>query len=401
MEAVYLDYAASTPLREEVLESMMPFLTGHPGNPSSIHSHGRRMRAAIEKARKTVAELLGASPAEIVFTGGGTEADNLALVCAARQAGPSAPLISSPIEHHAVTHTLEWCSKNLGNPVVWLAPRPDGTLDPDELQNRLQSLKPAADGRPTAVVSLMHCNNEIGVINPIEQIAALCRNYGAFFHSDTVQSLGMLPTPVAEWGIDSVAGSAHKFYGPQGVGFLYRNHRLAVQPLILGGGQERNQRAGTENTAGIVGLAHALELAMNERGDTHRRLNELKTWFIDQLTRLIPGVEFNGTTDPRLSAPHVLNVAFPSDDVESLLLFNFDLRGISVSGGSACTSGSVVPSHVLQNLGADPARMANSVRFSFGKYTDRQQLERVLCLLPEILAVDSLLDLSTSIPRNR
>lgn len=377
---VYLDHAASTPLDPVVLEAMLPWLQGGVGNPSSIHRHGRQLRAAIEKARKTIAEVLGASPSEIVFTSGGTEADNLALRSAAALTG-ARTYISCPTEHHAVTHTLECLAEHTGARLVWLGVTPEGRIDLAELEAALHAA--ADDARrhgvaTSALVSLMHANNETGTLHPLAEIAALCQAYGAVYHSDTVQTLGLMPVQVNAVPVDLIVGAAHKFYGPRGAGFLYRSPRVVLPPQITGGGQERNVRAGTENVAGIVGLAVALERAATHAADHRHHLQTLKTYFLTNLQAAIPGIRLNGCADPVLAMPSVANVAFPGTDPEALLLYHFDLHGVSVSGGSACTSGSAVPSHVLSAMGFDAVHIAHSLRFSFGVPTTEADLDRAI-----------------------
>ncbi len=378
MKRVYLDNAASTPIHPEVVEAMLPYLTGHVGNPSSIHYHGRQLRAAIEKARKSIADLLGASPAEIVFTSGGTEADNYALRGAAMSHGIR-HIITSPLEHHAVCHTAEELNKTQGVSLTWLKPDLRGNLDMGELEEALKQ-------NPKALVSLMHGNNEIGTLNDLNAIGTLCQKYGALFHSDTVQTLGHLKLDTRTLPIDFLVASAHKFHGPKGVGFLYRREGKHLPAQITGGGQERNQRAGTENVAAIVGMAKALELIHTDYEKHAQHLRTLKEYAIAQIQSAVPEVLFNGETAAGKSLDTVLNVSFPGTDEESLLLFNLDLAGISASGGSACTSGSVKGSHVLEALGCNLTRMANSVRFSFSSFTTQEEIDYLATQLRTLVA---------------
>lgn len=376
---IYLDNAASTPLDPRVLEVMLPYLTEQYGNPSSIHSYGRQLRAAVEEARATVARLLNCSSAEIVFTSGGTEADNAALRQTVAQ-GRVQRLISSPLEHHAVCHTLEDLHQRHRLPLHWLSVDREGHIDLDELERQLQ--QPGA-----ALVSLMHGNNEIGTLNPVQAIAELCQRYGATFHCDTTQTVGHLPIDLQDWPVPYIVASAHKFYGPKGVGLLYVREGHALPPMLSGGGQERNQRAGTENVAYIVGMARALELCIAEQQAHLTHLHELKAYMMARLQAEVPGVQFNGDVRPEGALPWVLNVAFPGDDLESLILFNLDIQGVAASGGSACTSGSVTPSHVLSALGHSPERIANSVRFSFGVQNTRDEIDRVVSIVRQVVRV--------------
>lgn len=379
---VYLDNAATTRLDPEVLEAMLPLLTEQFGNPSSIHTHGRKVRSAIEKARKTVAQLLNTSPAEIFFTSGGTEADNTALLSSIETYGIT-HAISSPLEHHAVLHTLEYAAKRGLIQLDLVNIGPDGTLDLGHLEQLLAQNRAAHPNG--SLVSLMHGNNEIGNLLPLQQVGELCRHYKAVFHSDTVQTMGHYRHDLQRLPIDFIVGAAHKFHGPKGVGFLYANGntkagRGAIHPFIHGGSQERNQRGGTENVYGIVGLAKALEIAYRDM-DTHRaHIESLKRRMIDQLrTRFndLDGgpIQFNGmSADVDNSLYTVLNVSLPASDLSDMLLFNLDIAKISASGGSACSSGSEIGSHVLSALpGLDPNR--GYVRFSFGKYNTADEID--------------------------
>jgi cysteine desulfurase len=375
---VYLDNAASTPMMPEVLEAMLPYFSDTYGNPSSVHYHGRQLRNAVENARRTVAELLGCSPGEIIFTSGGTEADNMAIKCSA-QTGNIRQIITSPLEHHAVLHSVETVAKYHGIPTHYLQPDAQGVLDLNELEHQLKQ-------HPNAtLVTLMHGNNEIGTLNDIQAIAHLCKQYGAIYHSDTVQTMGHVPFDLKNTPVDLFVASAHKFYGPKGIGFLYKSPNADLPALLCGGGQERNQRAGTENVAGIVGLAKALTLVKERYDSIHTHLLHLKSYFMNRLREEIQGVRFNGLTDADRSLPTVLNVTFPLQDQDSMLLFNLDIRQISASGGSACSSGSVHPSHVLKAIGLDATRAGNSVRFSFGCQNTVSEIDYVVNALKEII----------------
>lgn len=375
---VYLDNAATTPLDPEVFEAMKPYMLHTFGNPSSIHSHGRETRTAIEKARKTVATLLNTSPSEIFFTSGGTEADNTAILCYIETYGVT-HAITSPIEHHAVLHTLQNLEKLKKITLSYLELDARGNISWDSLERLLKE-------NPRALVSVMHANNEIGNINDIHRIGLLCREYDAIFHSDTVQTICHYPIDLQEVKVASITGAAHKFHGPKGVGLLYVNNDYKIQPLIHGGAQERNMRGGTENVYGIVGLAKAMEIAHGEMQENHNKIQQLKDYMISRLRASIHGVDFNGESaiaDKSLYT--VLNVSLPPSDDNDMLLFNLDINKISVSGGSACSSGSNVGSHVLTALKSDPKRGA--VRFSFSKYNTKEEIDYVVEKLAEIYAV--------------
>ncbi|RAK64130.1 cysteine desulfurase family protein [Hymenobacter edaphi] len=364
--SVYFDNAATTPLDPEVLDAMMPFLTEHFGNPSSIHGHGRKVRAAIENARKTIAHLIGAAPAEISFTSGGTEADNYAAFGSIRTLGLK-HAVTSKLEHHAVLHTLEALQKAGEIELSFVRFDEQGKLDLEHLDELLGT-------HTRSFVSLMHANNEIGNLNDIEAIGRLCRAHGAIFHTDTVQTMGHYRHNVQQLQNHFLVGSAHKFHGPKGSGFLYTQSGLQVQPLIHGGAQERNVRAGTENVYGIVGLAKALEIAYRDMDQHHRHIQGLKDRFIEKLRAEIDDVQFNGlSADADQSLYTVLNVSLPPSELNEMLLFNLDINHVSASGGSACTSGSNIGSHVLTALGCDPQRGA--IRFSMSKYNTADEVD--------------------------
>jgi len=365
---VYLDNAASTPLDKEVLDAMMPYMVGRHGNPSSIHAHGRELRSAIEKSRKTVASLLNTSPSEIFFTSGGTEADNTAIGGHIKTFGIK-HVISSPIEHHAVLHCLENLKNSGLISLSLLQPDEYGHFDLADLDAMLQT-------NPSVMVSLMHANNELGNINDIEEIGRLCSKYKAIFHSDTVQTIGHLPLDLQQLHINYMVGSAHKFHGPKGVGFLYANGSYKISPLILGGAQERNMRGGTENLYGIVGLAKALEIAHRDLEKDRQYILGLKSRMIKLLKEKVKDISFNGTPEsPERSLYTILNVSLPASEDNEMLLFNLDINGISVSAGSACASGTDVGSHVLRCINADPER--GHIRLSFSKYNTEEELEYV------------------------
>ena len=372
---VYLDNAATTPLRPEVLEAMMPYLTSNYGNPSSIHQEGRVTRAAIESARKAVANIIGASTAEIFFTSGGTESNNMAVKCAVSDLGIKR-IITSPAEHHCVKHSVEHLQNNKLVKVELV--NVDDNAMPD--MQHLESLL-ANDNTPT-LVSLMHANNELGTMLDIHALSALCKKYNARLHSDTVQTIGHFPINVQETPVDFLSGAAHKFYGPKGVGFIYINSQAHIHPLIDGGSQERNMRAGTENIAGIVGLAKAIQLAYAELEEDKKHIIELKEYMKEQLLEICPEVKFNG--HPTQCLYTVLNVSFPPGPHASLMIMSLDIAGISSSGGSACSSGAESQSHVLEAIHHPADRKA--VRFSFSRNTTKDDIDYTIEQLQVILA---------------
>jgi cysteine desulfurase len=375
---VYLDNAATTPIDPRVLESMIPYFKEFFGNPSSTHFYGRQTKAAIETTRRNVAKLLNCTPGEIIFTSGGTEADNLAIFNAVENLGVT-HVITSPIEHHAVLHSVEKveCSKvrislvNVDN---------KGNVDLDHLSELIK------DDEKT-LVSLMHANNEIGTITPIKKVSAICKSKNALFHSDTVQTMGHYAFDVQELDIDFLTCSAHKLHGPKGVGFLYANKQHKISPILHGGGQERNHRGGTENIYGIVGLGKALELAFEDLDGHRKHVLSLKSHMIAELTKSIPGVSFYGEIDPEKSLYTVLNVCFPKNPKGNLLLFTLDLKGVAVSGGSACSSGAQIGSHVLKSINADHKR--SNARFSFSRMNTIEEIEyaldQVKCIFKNVL----------------
>lgn len=365
---VYLDNAATTKLDENVLKAMMPLMVEDFGNPSSIHSFGRKTRAVIETARKTVAKLLNVTPAEIFFTSGGTEADNMAI----NQSIATYDLkhvISSEIEHHAVEHTIKMLEKAGKVKASWVKLDDKGNVDLAHLEELLKY-------NPRSLVSLMHANNELGTLLPLKEVGELCAKYNAIFHSDTVQTMGHYRMDLRDIKVHFVACAAHKFHGPKGVGFLYINHECKISPFIYGGAQERNMRGGTENVYGIVGLAKALEICFDEMEEHQKHIMGLKDYMREQLIKNIPGIEFNGETSHEKSLYTVLNCRFPIHPDAEMLLFNLDILGIAASGGSACSSGSNQGSHVLRGIGIDMERP--SVRFSFSKYNTKEEIDFVL-----------------------
>jgi len=374
---VYLDNAATTKLDEEVLKAMMPLLLEDFGNPSSIHAFGRKTRSAIENARKTVAKMLNVTPAEIFFTSGGTEADNMAITQSVEKFGIT-HVISSSIEHHAVEHTIKVLEKTGKIKASWVKIDKKGNVDLNNLEELLKN-------NPRSLVSLMHANNEIGTLLPIKEVGELCEKYNAVFHSDTVQTMGHYPIDLKDIKVHFIACAAHKFHGPKGVGFLYINHLHKISPFIHGGAQERNMRGGTENVAGIVGLAKALEICFNEMYEHQKHIMGLKDYMREQLIQNIPDVAFNGETAHEKSLYTVLNCCFPNHPDAEMVLFNLDISGIAASGGSACSSGSNQGSHVLRGLGIDMERP--SVRFSFSKYNSKEEIDFVVKKLVDIFQV--------------
>ncbi|MBN8680976.1 MAG: cysteine desulfurase [Chitinophagales bacterium] len=378
MQRVYFDNAATTPISEEVINAMLPVLRGQFGNPSSIHAEGRSVRAAVESARKTVAQCIGAGTGEIFFTSGGTESNNMAIKCAVRDLGVQR-IISSPTEHHCGTHAIETVEKVNGVEVVWLPVDALGRPDYQALETALQN----SNGKKT-LVSLMHANNEIGTMIDLKLVSELCKQYGALLHSDTVQTVGHFPINVQETPVNFLSGAAHKFHGPKGVGFIYISPETPIKPFIDGGAQERNMRGGTENVYGIVGLAKALELATTEMDTRVAHISEIRNYLQNRLLETFDNIHFNGDYNGQ-SLYTVLNVSFPPNPKNELLLLSMDIAGISCSGGSACSSGSEKGSHVLEAIHADPAR--KSIRFSFSHYNTREEVDFVIEKLKAILPV--------------
>jgi cysteine desulfurase len=373
---VYLDNAATTPIDKDVVAAMVPVLEKQFGNPSSIHGYGREARTVIENARKTVAKYLNVSPSEIFFTSGGTEANNTAITCTIRDLGIK-HAITSPIEHHAVLHTLEEHAK-LGNiKLSYVELDEKGKVKLDHLEELLKN-------NPRTFVSLMHANNELGNLLPIKKVGEICAKYDAIFHSDTVQTMGHYTFNLQDINVHFITCAAHKFHGPKGVGFLYINSKVKIHPFIFGGAQERNMRGGTENVYGIVGLAKALQIANEEMTEHQQYIKDLKDYMVEKLREGIPGVEFNGDTLGN-SLYTVLNVCLPPTDIAEMLLFNLDINGVAASGGSACSSGSEIGSHVLTALKVNPDRP--SVRFSFSKYNTKEEIDYAVEKLKEMFEV--------------
>jgi cysteine desulfurase len=375
--AIYLDNAATTPLDPEVFEAMKPFLMEDFGNPSSTHSHGRKVRAAIESSRKKVAELLNCTPGEIIFTSGGTEADNTLITSTVHTYGIK-HVISSPIEHHAVTHTIENLQKAgiiQYHPVLLDY---NGHVDLEHLSKLLSQY-------PNALVSLMHANNELGNLLDIQKVGELCKAANAFFHSDTVQTVGHYRHNMKELYVCGMTAAAHKFHGPKGVGFMYIRKDKKISPFVHGGAQERNMRGGTENVYGIVGLVKALEIAYREMDEHQKYIGGLKSRMIEKLKAEVPGITFHGdSANLERSLYTVLNVSLPESEENDMILFNLDLAGVSASGGSACSSGATTGSHVLGTL--YPGSKRGAVRFSFSKYNKVEEIDFVVEKMVELVS---------------
>jgi len=375
MERIYFDNAATTSLDPQVLEAMLPYLTEKFGNPSSIYSYGRESRMAIEQARKSVAKNLGAKPSEIFFTSGGTESSNTVLHAAIYDLGCQ-HIISSPIEHHATLHTVEHLAKNAGVALSYVQILPNGHVDLGHLAQLLER-NPAK-----TIVSIMHANNEIGNMIDLHKVGTLCKNHNAYFHSDTVQTVGHFPFNLKETPVDFITGAGHKFHGPKGVGILYINENIKINPLVHGGAQERNMRAGTENLYGIVGFAKALELATEHYEKDSASINELRKYMHTQLLEQIPGVSFNGDTFGD-SLYTLLSVNFPKNEKSEMMLFNLDIHHICASGGSACSSGAQQGSHVINAL--NKGEEIATVRFSFCKHNTKAEIDQVIATLKTLL----------------
>lgn len=374
---VYLDNAATTPMAKEVIEEINPYLHTYFGNPSSTHSFGRKTKNAIEINRKKIANFIGAENNEIIFTSGGTEADNMAIRCAVTDLNVQR-IITSKIEHHAVGHTVESLKESHNIELIYLETDKYGNPSIKQLKKLLQETT-------KTLVSLMHANNEIGTLLPIEEVASLCSNYDhVFFHSDTVQTMGHYYFDVKKLKIDFLVCSAHKFHGPKGIGFLYVNKNLHLNPIITGGSQERNHRGGTENLYGIIGLGKAMELAFSDLVEHQKQISKLKNYLKEELLKIDSRIKFNGEIDKEKSLYTVLSVRFPKDVCNSMLLFSLDIHGIASSGGSACSSGSNKGSHVLAEL--PDQENYQSVRFSFSRYNSIEEINYTLDKIRSIIS---------------
>ena len=363
---VYLDNAATTPIANEVIEEIQPYLNNYFGNPSSTHAFGRKTKNAIEINRKKIADLIQAKNNEIIFTSGGTEADNMALRCAVFDLNVKR-IITTKIEHHAVLHTAECLRDQQNVEIIFLATDHNGNPD-------LVQLESIVNDKVNTLVTLMHANNEISTLLPIKKVASICAKHKhVYFHSDTVQTMGHYTFNLSETPIDFLTCSAHKLHGPKGVGFLYVNQKISLNPLITGGSQERKNRGGTENLYGIVGLGKAMEMAYENLTSHQKHIQDLKSFMKEELEKIDQRINFNGETSPEKSLYTVLNVCFPADVCNSMLLFSLDIHGIAASGGSACSSGSNQGSHVLAEL--PHQENCQSVRFSFSRFNTQEDVE--------------------------
>lgn len=369
MQRIYFDNAATTALDPEVLEAMMPYLTEKFGNPSAIYSYGRETKMAIESARKSVARILNCTPGEIFFTSGGTESSNTAINAAVRDLGCK-HIITSPIEHHATLHTVEQMAHCGLAKLSIVKLNEKGHVDLAHMEELL------AGSTEKTLVTLMHANNEVGNLLKIKAISELCEKHNAIFHSDMVQTIGHYPIDFQTLNVHFASAAGHKFHGPKGVGILYINENVRIKPFLCGGSQERNMRAGTENLYGIVGFAKALELASQRYENDSTHISELKKYMAEKLQANFPGVQFNGDTNSSLYT--VLSVSFPKSDKSEMLLFNLDMAGICVSGGSACTSGANSVSHVIKSLYNGKSETLVPIRFSFCRHNTKEEVDQVI-----------------------
>ena len=375
---VYFDNAATTPMDKTVLEKMLPYLENGFGNPSSIHKKGREIKSVIEKCRSKIASLLSCEPGEIFFTSGGTEADNMFILNTAIEKKLDT-IITSKLEHHAVLHCCEYLERSYKKNIKFVDSDDKGVIDLDHLESLMKS-------SPNSLVTIMHGNNEIGNLNDIKKISRICEQHETIFHSDTVQTVGHSNLNLNDLNIHGIVGSAHKFHGPKGVGFLYLNNKHKISPFIHGGAQERNMRGGTENVYGIVGLAEALELSITNMADHAKKVSNLKKYMIEKLTHAVDGIKFNGqSSDLNNSLYTVLNVSIPNMNDQQMFLFNLDINNIAASAGSACTSGSEVGSHVLAQIKKNKGHV--SVRFSFSKMNSKEEVDYTVDKVCEILKI--------------
>lgn len=375
---IYLDNAATTSMDHEVIDAMIPYMRDHFGNPSSTHQFGRKTKSAIENARRAIAYHLNASTSEVCFTSGGTEADNIAIRSSIQDLGVT-HIITSPLEHKAVLTTAELFQERGTIRLSLVRLHPDGHVDLDHLKELLNT-------EETTLVSLMHGNNEIGNILPLKEVGEMCREAGAYFHSDTVQTMCHYAFDLRDIHIHFITGAAHKFHGPKGCGFLYINKTLKIKAQITGGGQERQLRGGTENLLGIIGLSKAMEVAYRDLESHQNHISGIKQYMVSLLTDTLSGVEFNGDSASPDSLYTVLNVNLPHCHNAAMMLFLLDLEGIACSGGSACSSGATRGSHVLMAL--DAIREGRPcLRFSFSKYTTKEEIDYAVekvCSLCEV-----------------
>ncbi len=378
MKLIYLDNAATTAIDKEVIDVLHQSMLDNNGNPSSTHQFGRKAKASVETARKHIAKHFNVSASEIIFTAGGTEADNLILQNAVTNLGVEV-IITSKIEHHAVLHTCEFLHKTYQTLILYVDVDTNGDVDLKHLESLLETNKDKK-----CLVSLMHVNNEIGNLLPIKEVSELCQSYKALFHSDTVQTIGHYALDLQEVPVDFITASAHKFHGPKGVGFAYFKKGFGIQPLLHGGDQEKGARSSTENVHSILGMEKALDIAISNLEEDTTYLTELKAYFIAELQKAFPEVAFNGRSKNLAKSSYtILNVRFAN--ANSMLLFSLDLNGIAVSGGSACQSGSSKGSHVLEAILPPEEAEKTSVRFSFSKNTTKEELEYTIDKLKELL----------------
>jgi cysteine desulfurase len=372
---VYLDNAATTIMDPQVIDEMTQTMKDIYGNPSAIHTNGRQAKAVVELARKSIAKILQCHSSEIIFTGSGTEADNMALRCAVNDLGVT-HIITSTIEHKAVLDTAKTLERKGRAKVSYVKLDVYGKAD-------LKDLESLTKKHPGSLISLMHANNEIGSLNDVHAISQIARANQCYFHSDTVQTIGHYPIDLSNWDVDFVTCSAHKFHGPKGVGFMYKNKSLKISPMVTGGGQESAMRAGTENVIGIIGLSKAFEIANSGIEDKIKAIQALKSYFIQQIKEKIKGTCFNGDISPEGGLYTVLNVSLPPSEKSSTLLFQLDINGIFVSGGSACNSGAIGSSHVLAGINHPNNRSV--IRFSFSKFTTIQEVDYAIDTLRELI----------------
>jgi len=372
---VYFDNAATTPISKKVLDKMIPYMEDGFGNPSSIHKRGREIKSVIEKSRSKVADILSCEPGEIFFTSGGTEADNMFIINTVLEKKIDT-IITSKVEHHAVLHCCDYLNKTQNINIKYVSITDNGEVDLDDLEKITSNNK-------NSLVSLMHGNNEIGNINDLKAISKICEKNNVVFHSDTVQTVGHYAIDLNKINIQGIVGSAHKFHGPKGIGFLYLNNKHKISPFIHGGAQERNMRGGTENVYGIVGLSEALTLAYENMATHKEKIIALKSHMIESLKQKVKGVKFNGlSSDLDNSLYTVLNASIPNVDDQQMFLFNLDINNIAASAGSACSSGSDSGSHVLKEIKTEEGFV--NVRFSFSKYNSIEEVDYVINKIVEI-----------------
>jgi cysteine desulfurase len=379
MKTIYFDHAATTPLDERVLEAMMPYLKNEFGNANSAHHLGQHAKVAVEKAREKVAQILNAEPSEIIFTSGGTESDNAAIRGSLTIRKGKTEIISSELEHHAVLHPVEF-SKLSGHKPVYVKPDSEGHIQVDSFAELISE--------ETAMATLMHVNNEIGVVNPIKEMAEACREKGVPFHTDAVQSVGKIPVDVKELGVDLLSASGHKIYGPKGIGLLYVRSGAVWMPWMQGGSQERRRRGGTLNVPGIVGFAKALEISISEMEENTRKYKDLQQHLLTKLHKVFgEKARLNGSREAAVA--HINNISFLAEDGRGvdgeMLILNLDIEGICVSNGSACTSGAMEPSHVLTGIGLEEKQANSSIRISFGKSNTIEDVDYLVAKLEVIL----------------